>query len=481
MKAEVVIAGGGPAGLMLACELRMRGVYTVVLERSRTRDERLRGENIMKLTGQALDRHALLEALDDSTEAVPPRPLPSVMSARQQRVEQVLEAHATQEGADLRRGCEVVDLWQDNDGVNVEVREDSGRTHSIRTRFLVGCDGPRSTVRKRAGFATTGTAPTMTLYQGLVTVVEPTPPPPRPRGHHRAPDGIALWAPGPCRLVVMEFTAPPPEPAPPVTVEEVQASLRRVTGIELTLTEPKSLGRFTDTTRLATTYRRHRVLLAGDAAHLHPPTGGGQGLNIAVTDAVNLGWKLSAAVQGWAPTSLLDTYTAERRPVGERAIRNARAEMLLLMPNEAMAPAYEMYTEIWQDRRIRPHLIDFVSMVHVAYDMGVPRRPAHDLLGRSAADAAITTTDGTVRLAALLRTGRGVLIDMSEQQYAGAAAASWRDRIDVVSGSCAQHDDLAALLVRPDGWVAWVCPTGGPAQPEPLQASLQRWFGPPSD
>jgi 2-polyprenyl-6-methoxyphenol hydroxylase-like FAD-dependent oxidoreductase len=464
---------------MLACELDRCGVQPVVLERRRERDDRLRGENIMRPSAQVLDRHGLLDRLGNGREELPAGRLPAVMPARQQVVEQVLEEHLTGRGVDVRRGRDITGVTQDGDTVTVEVRDGEGAASALRTRYVVGCDGARSTVRTLAGFATTGTAPTMTLYQALVTVSEPYPPPEQLPNYYRAESGIVLWAPGPSRLIVLDFTGPASNDAAPVTIEEIQERVREITGTELTVENPQSLGRFTDTTRQARTYRMGRVLLAGDAAHHHPPTGGGQGLNIALGDAANLGWKLAATMQGWAPPGLLDTYDAERRPVGARAIRNSRAEMLLLKPDKRMVPAYELYTEIWHDQRIRPHLIDLVSMGRLAYDMGVPAKQAHPLLGHAASDLPVETAGGTGRVSKLLRGGRGLVIDLVGLGHLHREATQWADRVDIVTASSLEEDAIDALLVRPDGHVAWVWPSDGPPQPGPLRESLRRWFGNP--
>jgi hypothetical protein len=251
----------------------------------------------------------------------------------------------------------------------------------------------------------------------------------------------------------------------------------------LTLTAPRSLARFTDATRLAATYRLDRVLLAGDAAHVHPPNGG-QGLNLALTDALNLGWKLAATVRGWAPPGLLDTYQAERRPVAQRAIRNALADMTLIDPDERITPAYELYTEIKNSAVIRPHLFDLVSMADLAYDVGQSADPlggpAHPLLGRTVGDLAVRTGGGTVWLASLQRTGRGLLLDPVDRPDLRAAAAPWADRVDVLAAVTADRaTDDVALLVRPDGCVAWVRPQVGPPRPGDLSTALRTWFGAP--
>jgi 2-polyprenyl-6-methoxyphenol hydroxylase-like FAD-dependent oxidoreductase len=484
MHVDVVIVGAGPAGLMLACELRLSGVSTIVLDGRAEPDGRLRAQGVTRPAAQALERHGLLAGLiaqvDGPGLLEPADRLPAVLPGiPQQLVERALEDHAIRLGADVRRRHEVVGVRQHRDHVTVDVRAPDRPDDILRVsgRYLVGCDGSRSTIRRCVGFATSGTPATVTGYQALVTVRAPQPPA-LPPGTHRTRTGMVTWRPGPCRVVSIEFTAPPDRDAP-VTLDDVQASLRRTSGMELTLTAPLSVARFTDATKLADTYRMGRVLLAGDAAHVHPPNGG-LGLNLALTDALNLGWKLAATVHGRAAPGLLDTYERERRPVAVKAIRNALADMVLIDPDERMTPAYELYTELKSSDVLRPPLFELITMSDWAYDLGAPPDRRHHLLGRAVGDLVIRNAGGTTRLAPLQGDGRGVLID-----FAGRAAdlhplaARWAGRVDLLAAEGGDDLGVDALLVRPDGCVAWVAPRGGGPVPGELATALSAWFGPP--
>ncbi|AUX46568.1 FAD-dependent oxidoreductase [Sorangium cellulosum] len=498
MDVDVVIAGAGPVGLMLACELRLGGARALVLERQGGFDTRLRAPGITLRTIEALNRRGLLErlvelareraeGLDAHFSAIEEKlrqasspangalaPVPDMLPIREGVVERVLHERALALGVEVRFEHEVIGLRQDPDGVTVDVRGPDGVATSVRAAYAVGCDGGRSAVRKLADIDFPGTGPTFTGYQAVVTVKEPEK---LPRGWHRTPAGVMAYELGPSRVVTIEFNGPPADRNAPVTLDEVQASLRRTSGVDVTLAEPRSLTRFTDNCRLAQTYRLGRVLLAGDAAHVHTPFGG-QGLNLGVQDAVNLGWKLSATVRGWAPPGLLDTYHTERHPVAAQVLRNSRATVALLDPAERITPLFELvFRELMGLGEVKRYMHEKFSMVHVRYDMGVPEAKAPPLLGRAAPDVWLQTSGGPARLACLQRTGRGVLLDLAEGAELREVAAGWAGRVDLVRARCEAPDLPAALLIRPDGYTAWVCPRDGEPKPGPLDESLARWFG----
>lgn len=498
MDADVIIAGAGPVGLMLACELQLGGARTLLLERQRGFDPRLRAPGITLRTIEALNRRGLLERLvelmrerseglharlsaieetlrESSSPANGARAaVPGMMPIREGVIERVLYERALALGAEVRFEHEVIGLLQDAEGVRVDVRGPDGIPYAARAAYAVGCDGGRSAVRKLADIDFPGTGPAFTGYQAVVTVEEPEK---LPRGWHRTKTGVMAYELGPSRVVTIEFNGPPADRNAPVTLEEVQESLRRTSGIDVTITQPRSLTRFTGSCRLAQAYRRGRVLLSGDAAHVHTPFGG-QGLNLGLEDAVNLGWKLAATVRGWAPPGLLDTYDEERHPVAAKVLRNSRAAVALLDPAERITPLFELvFRELMELAPVKRYMHELFSMVHVRYDMGVPESQSPPLLGRAAPDLWLQTPGGPVRLAALQRAGRGVLLDLSDRPEFREVAVGWSGRVDLVRARCEAPEVPAALLIRPDGYAAWVCPHDGEPKPGPLGESLARWFG----
>jgi 2-polyprenyl-6-methoxyphenol hydroxylase-like FAD-dependent oxidoreductase len=485
---------------MLAAELRAWGVATTVLERERTRDGRLRAPAITERTIEALERHGLLDEIVREADryrsrlGAPPGAVRAdlrmagtrALPVRQELLEQILDRHVRACGADIRRGHEVVDLSAGDRFVDLRVRRSDGHEYLLSAAWVVGCDGGRSVVRAAAGFAFPGTGATLTGYQAEVAVAGPVQ---LRRGWHRSCTGIAAYELCPSRVVSIEFT-PPADRVAPVSLDEVQASLRRTSGADVTLTDARSLTRFTDNARIADTYRRGRVLLAGDAAHVHAPFGG-QGLNLGVQDAVNLGWKLAATATGWAPPTLLDSYGAERRPIAQQVLRTVQAAITLMDPDERMTPAHELFAELRQLGEVQRLLHEKTAMVNVRYEtLGVGAN-GHELVGRATRGVAISTASGVVGLTRLARPGRGLLLVLSPGGHPAAlAVAPWRDRIDVVFGEPAAATDdpqhrtdltgVAALLLRADGHVAWLGRGEDRDSSDALRASLARWFGAPS-
>ena len=500
MSPGVVIVGAGPVGLMLAAELRACGVATTVLERDRTSDSRLRAPAITERTIEALERHRLLDRIVREADRYRSRlgAQPGALRAdlrmagtralpvRQNLLEQVLEDHVRACGGDIRRGQELVGLSAGDDSVDLLVRHSDGREHRLSAVWLVGCDGGRSAVRAAAGFDFPGTGATLTGYQAEVAVTGPVQ---LRRGWHRGPAGIAAYELCPSRVVSIEFV-PPTGRGGPVCLDEVQASLRRTSGVDVTLTDARSLTRFTDNARITDSYRRGRVLLAGDAAHVHAPFGG-HGLNLGVQDAVNLGWKLAAAAKGWAPPALLDSYEAERRPIAQQVLRTVEAAITLMDPDERMTPAHELFAELRELGEVQRHLHEKTAMVNVRYATLGASADGHELVGRAPRGVAIATARGVIDVTRLARPGRGLLLVLSPAGRAAAlAAASWRDRVDVAFGEpaaatgapphCTDLAGVTALLLRPDGHVAWLGRHDDRDSRDALRDVLARWHGTPA-
>ncbi|MFD3405664.1 FAD-dependent monooxygenase [Kribbella sp. NPDC058693] len=379
MDYDVVVAGAGPVGLMLACELRLAGVDVLVVERLTEPDLTIKAGSINLPTAEALYRRGLLPALQEQqqlmlqqfarmagvsapapsgdvasgpTPAPPKRPpiaghfggilvgaenvdfadpefrdagpASSIFLVNQQTIELVLAERATELGVDVRRGVELTGFVADDNGVRVQLGDEE-----VAAGWLVGCDGGRSIVRKLAGFDFIGTDPEITGHQAMVELEGAEN---LTLGWHSTDTGIYAYGPIPGRILTVEFDGPPIDRDAPITAAELESSLRNVTGADVTITKVITATRFTDNARQATTYRKGRILLAGDAAHVHSPFGG-QGLNLGIGDAVNLGWKLAATINGWAPDTLLDTYTTERHPIGEWVLDWTRAQITIMRPD----------------------------------------------------------------------------------------------------------------------------------------------------
>ncbi|HEU5028101.1 MAG TPA: FAD-dependent monooxygenase [Spirillospora sp.] len=489
---EVVIAGAGPAGLALAVELRTHGVEVIVLERLAEVDRRAKAGAIHGRAAEMLDRRGLggaIARVQESIMAALGKPahrggrgggpaaqghFAGIWALReapyatagftlipQDRLEEVLAEHAAELGAEIRRRHELVGYEQDGAGVTLTVDGPEGR-YELRAGHLAGADGGRSRVRKLGGFAFPGTDGIITGYQALC---EPDDPDFAPRGWNRYPGGLLVNGPVPGRLLMVEFDGPPADRDAPVTLDEVQAAARRITGTDVALRSAASLTRFTDNARLADAYRDGRVLLVGDAAHVHSPFGG-QGLLLGIGDAVNLGWKLALVARGDAPDALLDTYTEERRPVAARVLDNTRAQVALLRPGPHVDALRDIFTRMLDHDGANRYLTGLITGSDVRYDLG----SAQDLVGRCyAPDTAVRTAGGDVRLADLQRTGRGVVIAADEAH--AAVAAGWAGRVDVVAGT-SELAPGASILVRADGFVAWTSD-----DPAPLEDALTRWYG----
>jgi 2-polyprenyl-6-methoxyphenol hydroxylase-like FAD-dependent oxidoreductase len=501
MTDTVVIAGAGPAGLMLACELGLAGVPAVVLDRDPTpAGERFSpGTTLHARSIELFERHGLMDAVRAEETVVWPRvhfsniwvDLTPVIDHEysiilpQARTERILADRALALGADIRRGHAVVGLEQDGDGVTVRVRAADG-DYDLRARYLVGCDGTESTVRALVGIEAPHSGPS---WYGIMADFAADEDDEWEFDSPDFPNGVFVITPHPesweqLRLMTVEFDMDPEADLgiaadAPTTREEVSASIRRITGTDGTPPgELRWAQRFTDRTRLAARYREGNVFLAGDAAHSHY-YGAGHGLNTSLHDAANLGWKLAADIQGWAPAGLLDTYASERHPVGRRACLASEASLVLAHPLQRLAPLREVFTELMGYENVERHIITMVT--GVAYAMppkGVPG-DGPSLLGRPLPAATLTTADGGIGTYAALRSGRGVLFDFSDGTQDVECVKRWADHVDVVTARPVAEIPATALLVRPDGFVAWEDATG--RDTEGLAAALTAWFGAGTD
>jgi 2-polyprenyl-6-methoxyphenol hydroxylase-like FAD-dependent oxidoreductase len=497
---DVVIVGGGPAGLLLASELRLGGAEPVVLERLPVPTGLSKALALIGRAVQALDYRGLLERLDAGSvpaaaysrfahlggipldvsrlvDAAPRRYFPPPVPARQAQVEQVLEERARELRADVRRGHELVGLSQDQETVTAEVRGPQGG-YRLRARYLVGCDGAHSLVRKQAGIGFPGTAPTQLHWLGEVTLAEADLGR-LPRRIERTAAGLFTAVPlggDMVRIVVSEWGQPPGHAGrdTPPALEELRAAVRRVAGIDLAMRQPRWLSRFTDAARQADRYRAGRVLVAGDAAHIQLPAGG-PGMSTALQDVVNLGWKLAAQVQGWAPPGLLDTYHAERHPAGQRMLSFVRAQGALLAPGEHVTALRELISELLTHEQALRYVVDRLLGLDTRYDFDGDGAPAHPLVGGWAPDLPLRSDGGDLRLAALMHAARPVLLDLTADGRLPAAAAGWTGRVQTTAARSDQP--LDGLLVRPDGYVAWAAAPGD-RDTGRLRQALQKWFGP---
>ncbi|MCM3689132.1 rifampin monooxygenase [Kocuria rosea] len=475
---DVIIAGGGPTGMMLAGELRLHGVEVLVLEKDPQPSPQVRSLGLHPRSIEIMDQRGLLDRFLAHGQQYPggarfagidkawPAGLDTahgyVLGIAQPVTDRLLAEHAAELGARIRRGVELVGLDQDEEGVSVEL----GGGIRWRCRWLVGCDGGRSRVRRVAGVGFPGEPATAEWLLGEVRVS--TPPDElaavaaEVRKTHQG-FGIGPAGNGTYRAVVPAATVAEDRTVAPA-LEEFRDQLRACAGTDFGAHSPAWLSRFTDATRLAERYRTGRVLLAGDAAHVHPPLGG-QGLNLGIQDAFNLGWKLAAQVNGWAPAVLLDSYHTERHPVAAEVLTTTRAQSELISPAPGPQAVRRLLSELMDFQDVNRALIEKVTAIGIRYDVG----EGHDLLGKRLRDIRL----GRGRLYELMRQGRGVLLDAT----GSLSVAGWADRIDHVidTGAELEQMDAPAVLLRPDGHVVWVG-----ADQAGLLDQVPRWFGAPA-
>ncbi|MFD7898750.1 FAD-dependent monooxygenase [Streptomyces sp. NPDC059743] len=485
MDASVIVVGAGPSGLMLAGELRLAGIDVIVLDRLPRRTGESRGIGFTTRTMEVFDQRGLLprfgeiETSDHGHFGGIPLDL-SVLGAThraartvpQSVTETVLEGWARELGADIRRGWEFLSLEDLGDSVEVRVRSTSGE-RVLRARYLVGCDGGRSGVRKDAGFDFPGTEATTELFLADIRGVELDP----RTVAERVSGGMVMTANlggGVHRIIVGEHGAPPQRRTEPPPFTEVADAWKRLTGIDISRAEPVWVSAFGDAARQVTEYRRGRIILAGDSAHVHLPAGG-QGMNTSIQDSVNLGWKLAAVLRGTAPVPLLDTYHSERHHVGRQLLLNTRAQSLLILGGEEVRPLRGLLSELVRYEDVARHLAAKAGGLDIRYDVG---GGSHPLLGMRMPHLRLTGVRATTSTA-LLRTGRGVLLDLEDNAHLRRRAQAWEDRIDIVTARAAPVpagspvEGTGAILLRPDGHVAWAAPDSH----HDLPMALNRWFG----
>jgi 2-polyprenyl-6-methoxyphenol hydroxylase-like FAD-dependent oxidoreductase len=491
---DVTVVGAGPVGLVLAAELALAGAAVQVVERLAEPATAMKAQSVNVPTAAALDRRGLLPAAEKVQREVLDRIGSYSGRAREERftghfagmaldpdlvdwsdpdfaahaavdrarmvpqpqLEALLAEHVARLGVPVHRGVEVIALDDTGDGVLL------GTTAgTVRTKWVVGCDGGHSAVRRLAGIDFPGTDPELTGYQAVVDILDPEK---LADGWVWTPRGVYRHGPQPGRVATVEFDSPPADRSTPITLDDVQASLRRISGADVTLTALRATPtRWTDNTRQAANYRSGRVLLAGDAAHVHPPFGG-QGLNLGVGDAMNLGWKLGAVIAGWAAEDLLDTYDAERRPIGAWVLDWTRAQIGVLRGDAKSGALRQVVADLLNTREGTTYAVKMISGVTQRVDLPGD----HPLIGRYAPD--LSLRDG----ARLVDHGHGggfLLLDRTPDGAFSRLATAWGGRVTSVIDD---HATPAGVLVRPDGVVAWACDTSDDSG---LEAALHRWAG----
>jgi 2-polyprenyl-6-methoxyphenol hydroxylase-like FAD-dependent oxidoreductase len=505
---DVVIAGAGPVGLFLACELRLANLSVLVLEQAEDPHSPLKRlpfgmRGLSVPTIEAFNRRGLLndiatpqrakDSSGRSSASAPPHwmqqprrpgghfagiqfyydnidtskwqhrlpsPASTTLAVDMEHIESRLAARASAMGVDIRRGLGVEDFDQSGEGVTIRTGGEA-----FRGSWLVGCDGGRSTVRKAGGFEFVGTDPEFTGYSIEVDMADPD----KLRlGRHYTPTGMYTYSP-PGTIAMVDFDGGAFHRTQPITLEHAQAVLRRVSDADVTLTALQLAATWTDRAYQTTAYRQGRVLLAGDAAHIHSPLGG-QGLNLGLGDAMNLGWKLASTIRGDSPDGLLDSYQNERHPVGAQVLDWSRAQVAIMRPSRSSRALEAIIRDLIDTRDGATYFAERVWGVSLRYDLG----GSHPLVGRGAPEFELT--DGT-KLGERLRTGRGLFLDFDAQSPLQALANRWSGRVTYVASDAKDRLGLCALLVRPDGVVAWAAE----AAPDPEEASqaASRWFGEP--
>lgn len=479
----VIIAGGGPTGLTLAAELALAGIDVAIVERRTSQVlAGSRAGGLHARTIEGLDQRGVADRFLSRGKTHPvvyfhvmldisdfPTRHPYVLGLFQNHIERTLAEWVEQLGVPIHRGREVVGFTQDDAGVHIDVSDGT----SLHAEYLVGCDGGRSIVRKAAGIDFPGSDPTTSwMLAEVLTVEEPA------WGFREDAAGKHAIGKADGGRVGIVLAGRDVQASGEPTMRELSEALIEIYGTDFGVHSPAWLTRFTDVTRQAATYRKGRVLLAGDAAHVHPPMGG-QGLNVGVQDAMNLGWKLAQVIDGTSPDDLLDSYHAERHAVGARVQRNALAQTALRRPDDRSQALGAYVAEFLGADVPRKRMVGEISGLDIHYDLG----EGHPLLGRRMPDLDVITGDGPTRVFTLLHDARPVLLDFSESVVLESVPRSIRVRL--VDATYAGAWELpvigavaapSAVLIRPDGYVAWV----GNGSATGLGEAMTTWFGSPA-
>lgn len=504
---DVIIVGAGPTGLMLAAELRLAGVRPLILERHPQLRDTPKAHGLGGQILQLLRYRGLLERIRAAVTDPTPAPIfpfggvhldltqladPPLegLPLPQRRLERLLDEHARELGADIRRGHEVVGVSQDESTVTADVRGPDG-PYRVTARYLVGCDGARSRVRGLAGIPFPGT--TYPEVNRLAQVTMPDSVTMLDNGDLDVPElgriragftrtdrgvfAVGSLTPGVLFLQTTEDELTEVDDDVPMTMTELQGSIRRVLGGNLPLGDPIRLSRYQFQARQAERYRAGRILLAGDAAHLLPATG--SAINVGMLDAVNLAWKLAADINGWAPTGLLDTYHDERHYAGARALLQTRAQVALRRGHDPAAEALRaVIQELLVDEQPLRRMGALIAGTDIRYPL--PNSDQHALTGTFAPDLTLHTDQGTTSVAELVHTARPVLLDLADRPDLREIARDWQHRIDIHTAKT-EDRPADALLIRPDAQIAWVATIDEPADAAALalREALSYWFGTP--
>lgn len=486
MRAQVVVVGGGPVGMLVAAELAGYGVDTLVFEALAEVSERPKATTLHARAVQCLARrgHLPLSGISTSTVSgagdfhfaglpglvvtVPEHEPVAILKSSQAELERHFEKRARAAGARVLREHRVTAIVQDEDGVRLEVEGPDGPT-TCTADYLVGADGARSTVRDRVGIDSDSHSATVSALMGLVTLERPAE---LPGGWLRTPRGwvVSKHVPGVGTAIrTLDCAGAHEDRTRPVSLEELRAEVARIVGHDIAMREPRWLGRFSDFTRLARSFRAGRTFLVGDAAHVHFPIGG-QGLSAGVLDALNLGWKLALAVRGTAGPGLLDTYDLERRPAVRQVIDNTQAQLALMRPGPAVDALRSVFAGLLETDREHGRLRNMIS----AQDTVLPAHTAVPSAweGTFLENVPLSTMEGGTDVIGLLRDGRPLLLLLGERgSRQREVARAWSDTVRVVHAAGWTGPACDALLVRPDGYIAWSAGGGE------LATALSLYFG----